>query len=225
MQVRFRNRADAGQQLATRLAQRAWERPVVIGLPRGGVIVAAEVARALDAPLDVLLVRKIGAPSHPEFAVAAVAEGQPPVVELDERALRGSGATAEYVHSQLPAHLTEIERRRSAYLGTRPRAELAGRTAIVVDDGIATGTTVRAAIRALRRRGPHAIVLAVPVAAPDSLAALRPLVDEVVCLGAPPAFSAVGRHYADFDQTPDEEVVHALQEAPAPAAGPASARP
>ena len=180
--------------------------PVVLALPRGGVPVAAEVARALHAPLDLVLVRKIGAPSQPELAIAAVADGAEPALEIDESTLAASGASREYVARQVGAHLQEIERRRRLYLQGRAPLDLEGRTAVLVDDGIATGTTARAAIQALRWRHPRRIVLAVPVAPAEELPALASLVDELVCLSQPSYFRAVGAHYRDFEQTTDDEV-------------------
>lgn len=214
MDVKFEDRADAGRQLAARLDARDWQRlPVVVGLPRGGVPVAAQVSRALRAPLDILLVRKVGAPWQPELAVAAVAEGDPPVVEIDPQTLQWTGTTTEYVQSQVPRHLAEIERRRAAYLGGRPRPAWREQTVILVDDGIATGTTVRAAVLALRRHQPHDVILAAPVASTEAVELLRPLVDDLVCLQVPPGFGAVGMYYHNFDQTTDDEVLAALQHA------------
>ena len=209
----FRNRAEAGRLLARRLLAMQLPDPVVLALPRGGVPVAAEVARALHAPLDLLLVRKIGAPHQPELAVAAVADGADLVT--DELTMGWTGATDEYIERQAELQRAEIARRRALYLAGRAPQPVAGRTAIVVDDGIATGTTVRAALQALRRRAPARVVLAVPVAAPDSLAALAPLVDEVVCLSQPPLFQAVGVHYQDFAQVADEEVARLMRDSEA----------
>lgn len=203
----FEDRADAGRRLAKALRAMKLEDPVVFALPRGGVPVAAEVARALHAPLDLLLVRKIGAPGQPEVAVAAVAEGPQPIVEIRNDILRLAGASPEYVQGELPHHLEEIERRRRLYLQGRSSPAVAGRTVVLVDDGIATGTTVRAALRSLRGRRPARIVLAVPVASAEELADLRSEVDELVCLLTPEPFVAVGAYYRHFDQTTDEQVV------------------
>jgi putative phosphoribosyl transferase len=208
----FEDRVDAGRQLGARLARMGLDDPVVLGLPRGGVPVAAEVARALKAPLDLVLVRKIGAPMQPELAIAAVADGAEPALEIDEATLAATGASREYVTRQLPAQFEEIERRRKAYLAGRAPLELKGRTVVLVDDGIATGTTVRAAITALHWRQPGRIVLAVPVAPPEVLPELRSLVDELVCLSAPEFFHAVGVHYRHFGQTSDEEVCRLMRE-------------
>ncbi len=206
MEKVFEDRVDAGRQLGARLSRMSLQDPVVLALPRGGVPVAAEVARALHAPLDLVLVRKIGAPSQPELAIAAVADGAEPALEIDESTLAASGASREYVARQVGAHLQEIERRRRLYLQGRAPLDLEGRTAVLVDDGIATGTTARAAIQALRWRHPRRIVLAVPVAPAEELPALASLVDELVCLSQPSYFRAVGAHYRDFEQTTDDEV-------------------
>ncbi|BEP38327.1 phosphoribosyltransferase (plasmid) [Variovorax sp. V59] len=203
----FEDRANAGRRLAKALRAMKLQDPVVFALPRGGVPVAAEVARALRAPLGLLLVRKIGAPGQPEVAVAAVAEGPQPIVEVRHDILRLAGASPDYVQGELPRHLEEIERRRRLYLQGRPSPPVQGRTAVLVDDGIATGTTVRAALRSLRGRHPSRIVLAVPVAPADELADLRSEVDDLVCLLTPEPFVAVGAYYRHFDQTTDAQVV------------------
>ena len=200
----FSNRSEAGRLLARRVQAMGLADPVVLALPRGGVPVAVEVARALGAPLDLLLVRKIGAPQQPELAVGAVGEGGD--LFVDRHLMDLTGATDEYVARQSREQLAEIARRRTAYLGGRAPLPLAGRTAVVVDDGIATGATVHAALKALRRRGPASVVLAVPVASREAVAALSADVDELVCLAQPALFRAVGEHYADFDQVSDHEV-------------------
>ena len=200
----FSNRSEAGRLLARRVQAMGLADPVVLALPRGGVPVAVEVARALGAPLDLLLVRKIGAPQQPELAVGAVGEGGD--LFVDRHLMDLTGATDEYVARQSREQLAEIARRRTAYLGGRAPLPLAGRTAVVVDDGIATGATVHAALKALRRRGPASVVLAVPVASREAVAALSADVDELVCLAQPALFRAVGEHYADFDQVSDDEV-------------------
>ena len=217
----FADRRAAGRALAQALAQRPLGSPlgsplVVLALPRGGVPVAAEVARALRAPLDVLLVRKIGAPWQPELAVAAIAEGDPPAVVVDETVRAASGVQRDWIDRQAAAERREIERRRRAYRGDRALRPLAAATVVLVDDGIATGTTVRAALQALRRHAPARIVLAVPVAPADTLAALRREVDEVVCLAQPTGFDAVGSHYVEFAQVDDDEVAAALAQAAGP---------
>jgi len=214
MTARFADRVTAGRALADRLAGMHFDgTPVVLALPRGGVPVAAEVARRLRAPLDLLLVRKIGAPWQRELALAAVVEGDPPDIVIDEDVQRGMGAHSDYIEAQAQVQLREIERQRRAYLSGRPATPVEGRTVIVVDDGIATGTTMRAALKALRRRRPAALVLAVPVAPRDTLEQLRGEVDQVVCLDTPYPFFAVGEHYLRFHQVEDDEVIEALDAA------------
>jgi len=217
----FADRDEAGVLLARSAAARRWPgRCVVLALPRGGVPIGAAVARALHAPLDLLLVRKIGAPGQPELAVAAVVEGTPPQLIVDETICGTLGVDRRHLQTRMAEELLEIERRRQVYLRGRPPVDVAGATAIVVDDGIATGTTVRAALRALRQRGPRRLILAVPVAPEDTLAALRSEVDEIVCLRTPSPFHAIGQHYGDFHQVSDREVIEALDSlAPAAATG------
>ena len=183
---------------------------IVLALPRGGVPVGAAVAQALQAPLDLLLVRKIGAPWQRELALAAVVEGDPPDIVIDEDVRRGMATHTEYIEAQAQVQLREIARQRQAYLSGRPAAAVEGSTVIVVDDGIATGTTVRAALKALRRRRPAALVLAVPVAPRDTLDRLRGEVDQLVCLDTPRPFHAVSEHYLRFHQVEDDEVIAAL---------------
>lgn len=217
----FADRSEAGRLLARQLATRAWAPPVVVlALPRGGVPVALEVARTLRAPLDLLLVRKIGAPWQPELAVAAVVDGQPPQLVIDEETRAMTGADADYIERAKQRELREIERRRHVYLEGRLPARIAGATVIVVDDGIATGTTMRAALKGLRQMQPKQLVVAVPVAPADTIASLAAEVDEVVCLEQPAFFHAIGNHYADFHQVPDDEVVAALRAADVPAPDP-----
>jgi len=207
----FTDRSAAGCALAAQLVRLAPKPPIVVlALPRGGVPVGAEVARALGAPLDLLLVRKIGVPWQPELAVAAIVDGQPPDIVVDNETMAATGVDNDYIQAQARQEMREIERRRSVYLGSRTPIAVEGATVIVVDDGIATGTTMRAALTALRRRHPARLVLAVPVAPSDTLALLRAEVDDVVCLAEPFPFHAVGLHYIDFHQVGDEEVVAAL---------------
>jgi putative phosphoribosyl transferase len=214
MKEHFADRAEAGMLLAERLQRMRLREPIlVLALPRGGVPVAAEIARALHAPLDLLLVRKIGAPGEPELAVGAVAEGDPPELVIDAEVQRISGADARYIEATAQRELQEIARRRQRYLLGRAPPQVEGCSVIVVDDGIATGSTMRAALRAIRRRRPAALVLAVPVAAADTLASLSEEADRVVCLAQPSPFRAVGLHYDDFHQVEDDEVLDALQAA------------
>lgn len=215
----FRDRKDAGKRLAEALAVYRGDDVVVLALPRGGVPVAAEVAAALDAPLDLVLVRKIGAPFHEELAMGAVADaaGHPCTVR-NEDVIAMLGVDGETFDAVRAGQLAEIERRRTAYLGDRPRASLAGRVAIVVDDGVATGATTRAALHAVRRQRPAKLVLAVPVAPTDTLPGLRGDADEVVCLEAYPAFGAIGFYYADFRQLSDDDVTGILARFPPEAA-------
>ncbi len=208
---RFRNRHDAGRQLAALLLPLAAERPVVIGLPRGGVPVAEEIAASLGAALEVLAVRKIGAPGNPEYGIGAIAEDGTRLFDLEAVAALGieAGALEEIVARES----AELRRRVEAYRGDRPPLALRGRTVIMVDDGVATGVTDTAALRAARRRGPRRLVLAVPVCAPDSAARLRQEADELVCLIEPEQLYGVGQWYADFTQVSDAEVLAALQRA------------
>jgi putative phosphoribosyl transferase len=209
----FRNRAEAGRQLAHQLMTHAGQNPVILALPRGGVPVAFEVARALRAPLDLVFVRKIGAPSHAEFGLGAVVDGDHPQIVLNEDALDHVRVPPGYIEEETQRQLQEIERRREHYLAGRRPIDVAGRVAIVVDDGIATGGTVRAALKGLSRARPSRLVLAVPVAPADTIERLRTEADEVVCLMTPEPFYAVGEHYDDFRQTSDREVTTLLDEA------------
>ena len=209
----FKDRRDAGRQLAEGLRSLRDKHPVVLALPRGGVPVGFEVARALAAPLDLVLARKIGAPDNQEFAVGAIADGEHPDLVIDQRLVTALDISAEYLDEAKSAALAEIERRRHVWLGDRPPVDIAGCTAIVVDDGIATGATMRAALRATRHRKPKRIVLAVPVAAQEALEDLRREVDEVVCLDSPYDFGAVGFFYRQFPQLRDAEVTKLLDEA------------
>src|SRR5262245_34317072 len=206
----FANRSAAGRMLARTLAHKGLADPVVLALPRGGVPVAAEIARRLKAPLDVVLVRKIGVPYQRELAAAAVVDGGDAEIVTNDDVMALAGLTPADIGRLASRELAEIERRRQAYLQGRERVPLEGRTLILVDDGIATGASVRAALVALRRRRPRALVLAVPVAPVDAIAALRPEVDDVVCLRTPEPFVAIGLYYHDFHQLTDEDVMRAL---------------
>ncbi|MFE9774787.1 phosphoribosyltransferase [Streptomyces sp. NPDC005931] len=210
--MRFRDRREAGRELAERLRTRqdegALPDPVVLALPRGGVAVAEEVARALAAPLDVLVVRKIGAPFHEEYGVGAMAGDEVPLFDAD--ALRRLGLDATDLAPVIERERAELRRRERLYRRGRPAPELRGRSVIVVDDGLATGSTARAALRSLRRQDPARIVLAAPVCSPDAAELMRAEADEVVCLSEPAGFMAVGQWYDDFEQLTDEDVLTAL---------------
>jgi len=214
------DRQDAGRRLARELRRFRDSDPVVLALPRGGVPVGFEIAQALGAPLDLVLVRKIGAPFQPELAVAAVVDGETPETVENEDVMAELSLTEDYVREEAARQLLEIERRRKLYLEGRQPVPVEGRTAIVVDDGIATGATMRAALRAVRRRKPARLVLAVPVAPPDTLEELRREVDEVVCLATPAFFGAIGAFYEDFRQLEDDEVRELLARAAPRAAAP-----
>jgi putative phosphoribosyl transferase len=200
--------------LASAVARFAPENPVVYALPRGGVPVAAEIARRLDAPLDLILVRKIGAPGNPELALAAAVDGEHRDLVVNRAVAEALEMGKQEIERRAEREFAEIERRRSVYLRGRTPVSARGRTAILVDDGIATGASMEAAIRALRRRAPNRLVLAVPVAARDSLARLSALVDDVICLAAPQDFYGVGQFYREFHQLEDAEVVAVMAEFP-----------
>ncbi|AIT81827.1 phosphoribosyltransferase [Novosphingobium pentaromativorans] len=208
----FADRRDAGLALAQAVAALDLKDPVVLALPRGGVPVGFEVAKALGAPLDILMVRKIGAPGHEEYGIGALVDGAAPQVVIDEAMARRVGADRDYIDMQIARQLAEIERRRSLYR-TGPAVSLKGRTVVVVDDGIATGGTVRAALKGLAKVGASRVILAVPLAPAEVLPEFRQLCDEVICLATPFPFHAVGLHYRKFDQTEDEEVVRLLEAA------------
>lgn len=208
----FSDRADAGRRLAEVLAHRGLADPVLYALPRGGVPVAMEIGRRLNIPVDLVLVRKIGAPGSPELALGAVTDGAKALTVINPDVARMTGASAAYLEHARARELAEIERRRALYLGDRPRSNPSGRTAIVVDDGLATGATARAAAKALRAQGAAQVIAAVPVAPADTVAALSDDFDEVICLEQPEPFFGVGAWYRDFHQLSDEEVVALLRE-------------
>lgn len=215
----FDDRSEAGLRLAEALEHYRGKDVVVLALPRGGVPVAAEVAAFLDAPLDLLLVRKIGVPAQPELAMGAVIDGNSPLVVRNEDIIRHALVSEKEFDAACREELAEIERRRRAYVGDRPPVDVEGRVAIVVDDGIATGATIRAAIRGLRRRKPSSIVLAVPVAPPDTIEVLRNEADDVVCLEEPAYFHAIGLYYRDFRQLRDQDVIALMDAARARVTG------
>jgi putative phosphoribosyl transferase len=208
--MRFRDRTEAGRRLAAELGRYRKRKSVVLALPRGGVPVAAEVARALKAPLDLILVRKIGAPERPELALGAVVDGRDPIIVRNHDVIAVTGTTPLEFDRICAREAAEIERRHQRYLGNRAPVDVQGQTAIVVDDGIATGATMRAALRAVRGRKPAELVLAVPTASPNALASLRSETDAVVCLTDPDDFGSVGEFYDDFRQVSDDEVVDIL---------------
>lgn len=209
----FRDRRDAGRQLAERLRAMDLPRPLVLALPRGGVPVGYEIARVLDAPLDLVMVRKLPAPGFPELALGAVVDGDPPGQVINEDIRRELGVSDQEVGLILATQLAEIARRRAAYASGRPPPVIPGRSVILVDDGIATGATMRVALQALQGSGAGRRVMAVPVAPPEAVAALVPLCDEAVVLLQPHALGAVGRFYEDFTQTEDAEVIDLLHHA------------
>lgn len=209
----FANREEAGVLLAERLAGMKLADPLVLALPRGGVPVAAEIARRLDAPLDVALVRKLGSPNEPELAIGAVADGETLELVLNARLVEELGVSEEFIGSAVARELASLEQRRRGYADVRPGTAVAGRTVIIVDDGVATGMTMQAAIRSIRRQGPRALIAGVPVASRDAVAMLRQEADDVVCLRAPRRFGSVGAFYRTFGQVSDADVVALLKQA------------
>ncbi|EXL01475.1 phosphoribosyltransferase [Aquamicrobium defluvii] len=206
----FRDRTEAGQKLAAELRGLGLRNPVVLALPRGGVPVAAEIARALKAPLDLLIVRKVGAPGNPELAVAAMVDGDPPDLVLNREIVEAYGLDDAGLRMLTDRERPELERQRHVYRAGRPPIPVADRTVILVDDGAATGTTMKVAIRALKRRSPCGIVIALPVAPPATLEELGREADKVVCLSQPARFLALGYHYRDFPQLTDDEMIAML---------------
>ena len=215
----FKDRVDAGRQLAAALTEFRGRDCVVLALPRGGVPVAAEVARALNAPLELLLVRKIGAPRQPELAIGSVTDGETPMIVRDEELMRLTGTSAHQFDQICAEELAELERRRALYVGKRLPVAVAGRIAIIVDDGLATGNTMRVALKSVRLRKPEMVVMAVPVAPPGTAEAFRKDADRVLCLATPHPFGAVGYFYDDFSPTADAEVIALMAKARAEMAG------
>jgi putative phosphoribosyl transferase len=215
--MRFTDRTDAGHRLAHHLASRLPDLRtrdvVVLGLPRGGVPVAFEVARALDAPLDVIVVRKLGVPAQPELAMGAIGEGG--IRVANDEVIRRSGVTESELAAVEQRELADLRHQAQRFRAGRPHVEIAGRTVIIVDDGIATGSTASAACQVARRQGAATVIMAAPVGAPESIGALSAVCDEVVCLEAPPYFNAVGTWYDDFSHVPDADVTSLLDRAAA----------
>jgi len=210
--------------LANELAGLSLHAPVVLALPRGGVPVAAEVAAVLRAPLDLVIVRKVGAPGNPELAVAAIVDGDPPDVVLNREIVEAYGLDDAALAMLVKRERPELQRRRTLYRGSRQPLSIAGKTAILVDDGAATGTTMRVAIRALKRRSPMAIVVALPIAPPETVAELGQEADRVVCLAQPPHFRALGYYYRNFEQLDDKDVLATLDRGKADSNAPAGKR-
>ena len=205
----FHDRVDAGKKLADKLSQYRSKDVVVLAIPRGGVVVGFEVAGDLGAPLSVIIPRKIGAPGNPELAIGAVTEEGD--TYIDSIIVKSLGVTQSYIDEVKQLEVEEIKRRMKTYLGDRQRPELKGKTVILVDDGIATGATMKAAIRTLRRHGPAEVIVAVPVAPPETVESLKELADSVVCLETPSFFYAIGQFYREFDQVGDAEVIRLLR--------------
>lgn len=210
MRPTFNDREDAGRQLGAAMPARYQEREdvIVLGLPRGGVPVAQQVAKALRAPLDVLVVRKLGLPGHKEYAMGAIAPGG--ITILDDWVISNLGVTRQAIDMVRAAEQKELERRQQRYRPGRPALELAGKTVILVDDGLATGSTMQAAVAAVRHSDAAAVVIAVPVSSVEACETLRTQADDIVCLLTPQPFQAVGKWYASFPQTSDEEVSEIL---------------
>ncbi|RJS83272.1 phosphoribosyltransferase [Candidatus Bathyarchaeota archaeon] len=205
----FSDRKEAGEILAEKLEKLRLENPVVLAIPRGGVVVGYEVARKLKAPLDVIVPRKLGAPGNPELAIGAVAEDG--TIILDSSLIDYLEVDEEYIKKEKERQVKEIKRRLNVYRGRFSRLEIERRDVVIVDDGIATGATIRAAIASVRKRKPASLTLAVPVAPPSTIEKLREEVDRIVCVSTPEPFFAIGQFYTDFRQTTDEEVIRLLE--------------
>jgi len=204
----FRDRKEAGKFLAEALSEYKDKNPIVLAIPRGGVIVAYEVAKALNAHLDLIIPRKVGAPNQPELAIGAVTEDGTTILNQD--ILQYLRVPDEYIKEEVKNQVEEIKRRMKKYLEDKLRLSIEGKVTILVDDGVATGATIKAAIASIRKRKPALIVLAIPVGPPDTIEELRREVDEVICLMTPEPFFAIGQFYKSFEQTSDEEVIEIL---------------
>ena len=218
-ETRFTDREDAGRQLAELVFDLALPDPVVLALPRGGVPVALPIARRLGAPLDLLLVRKIGAPANSEYAIGAIVDGAPPQHVIDQAAVRYARATDAYIQAEIDRQIEVMAGRRKLYLAGRPALELSRRDIVIVDDGIATGSTIRAALQGLRGKGTASISIAAPVGPAEAVDRLGREADRVICLAMPEGFSSVGEHYADFHQLTDDEMIARLAEGGQPDRG------
>lgn len=209
----FADRDEAGRLLADEVAKLRLRKPVVLALPRGGVPVAAQVAARLNAPLDLVLVRKLGAPGQPELAIGAVVDGKRPEIVLNEEIIRLIGVSKDFIEAEMKRQLEIIEKRRKLYYEGHQHPELKGHDVVVIDDGVATGATLRSALHALRRQEPSRLIAAVPVAPAETVELLRRDADEVVCLETPYPFGAIGYFYRDFSQVSDETVAELLHRA------------
>ncbi len=204
----FKDRTEAGKTLAEALSEYKDKNTIVLAIPRGGVVVAYEVAKALNAPLDLIIPRKIGAPSQPELAIGAVTEDGTTILNQD--IIQYLRVPDDYIKTEVKRQVEEIKRRIQRYLGDKPRLSIEGKVVILIDDGVATGATTRAAIASIRKRKPASIVLAIPVGPPDTVKELREDADKVICLMTPEPFFAIGQFYENFEQTSDEEVIQIL---------------
>jgi putative phosphoribosyl transferase len=208
MRVMFKDRKEAGRLLAKALSEYKDKNPVILAIPRGGVVVAYEVAKALNAPLDLIIPRKISAPDQPELAIGAVTEDGTTILNQD--ILQYLRVPDDYIKAEVKRQEEEIKRRIQKYLGDKPRVPIKGKIVILIDDGVATGATIRAAIASIRKRKPALIVLAIPVGPIDTIEELRKDADRVICLMTPEPFFAIGQFYENFEQTSDEEVIQIL---------------
>ena len=208
----YKDRLEAGDVLAGLLKQKSYPDPVVLALPRGGVPLAAIVAKAINAPLDLILVRKIGLPGQQEVAAGAIVDGDPPVLVFNEDIMRRQNLTQQDLATTITEKIRQIGERRAIYFAGRKPLSVKGKTAIIVDDGMATGATARAAVKGLRARGPKSIILAVPVASKEAYAHLALEVDEIICPSLPEPFWSVGTHYRTFGQVSDDEVIAILKD-------------